>query len=279
VLIAGVARSGSTALDCILGNRPDSASLGEIYAWYRPFRPHHLCPTCTCGRDLAHCPVWSRIGRPPARHLHRTVADVLGVDVVVDSSKNLNWIRDAYRWARTDDMNVHVVLAWRGTKALAHSYWKRGFVGWADNLEGYVGRLMDLRLPWRTLDFEALVTEPEQALATVYEPMHLRFVPGQERFWEGQFHSLFGSGATRDQVSGGASRLFAPDYPKDFEDYWSGLPADVRARMDQLDATARAGREGEPARSPIPPPWYLKGRAITALDRVKLRLHPRTKIR
>ena len=84
-------------LDLILGNRPDAFSCGEIYARYRPFRPHHLAPICACGAPVASCPRWRKVGDVRAKHLHRRIVDSLGVTTVVDSSKNLTWIHDAGR--------------------------------------------------------------------------------------------------------------------------------------------------------------------------------------
>src|SRR5690606_5281222 len=95
VFVAGVSRSGSTMLDLILGNRPDSFSCGEVYARYRPFRPHHLEPVCACGAPVETCPVWRKVGEVRAPHLHRRIVHSLGATTVVDSSKNLVWISDA----------------------------------------------------------------------------------------------------------------------------------------------------------------------------------------
>ena len=279
LLIAGVARSGSTALQFVLGNRPDSAALGEIYAWYRPFRSHHLHPDCVCGKKLPECPVWSRIDRPPARHLHRAVADILGVDVVVDSSKNLNWINDASRWARRDGMDVDVILSWRGAKAIAYSYWRRDAPGWMRNLEGYIRRLNELGLPWRALTFETLIARPESALGTLYGPLGLTYEPGQERFWEGDYHSLFGDDGTVTQVVKGASELALPQFPDDFESYWSRLPAEIHARMERIDAMVRTGKPGGSASRRLPPLWYLKNKGVITRDRLRLRLRPGTDIR
>jgi hypothetical protein len=279
LLIAGVARSGSTALHFMLGNRPDSAALGEIYAWYRPFRPHHLRPNCSCGRTLPECTVWSQIDRPRARHLHRAVADTLGVDVVVDSSKSLSWIRDASAWARRDEMDVHVIVSWREAKATAFSYWRRGAPGWAENLEGYLRRLDDLDLPWRALPFDELIAQPESTLGALYEPLGLSYEPGQERFWEGEFHSLFGDDGTVTQVTKGSSELSPPQFPEDFEIYWSGLPGELHARMETIAATMRTGKDEGSTSRKLPPTWYLKNKAINARDRLLLRARPDAVIR
>lgn len=277
LLVAGVARSGSTALDFMLGNRDDAFSLGEVFSWYRPFRPYQLHPTCECGLPVTECPVWRRIGRPPARHLHRRVADTLAVDTVVDSSKRLSWIADAHRWASRDGMAPHVILTWRRPQQLAYSYWKRGALDWASNLDRYLHQLATLGLPYHVVSFDALIEDPPATLARLLDAVGLELVPGQERFWEGELHSLFGSGGTREQVRTGDSRLSTPDLPDDFSAYWDALPKDLIDHLDELDERVRAGAPPIAPRtgSWVPPPWYLRQRAAAVRQAATTRLAAR----
>lgn len=272
VLVAGVSRSGSTIVDLILGNRPDSFSLGEIYAWYRPFRSHHLDPVCACGEPLRSCPVWSEVGKPPPRHLHRDVAERLGADFVVDSSKNLGWIRDAHRWALSDGLQVQILMPWRGCKMIAHSYWKRDVPRWLENLEGYFQRLTSLDLPWQSVRFVDLVDDPASALVSFYDEAGSSFLPDQSSFWKGEFHALFGSGGTRSQV-GRESSLAEPDFDATFEDYWTGLDSSIHARVASLEEIALQGcTSGEGKR--LPQPWYVKHRSMALVDQVMLARRP-----
>lgn len=280
ILIAGVARSGSTAVDFILGNRHDSFSLGEVHAAYRPFRSHHLSPNCNCGEPISRCPVWARTGLPPAKHLHRAIADAHGARVVIDSSKSLGWVRDAARWAAADGMRVELVLPWRGAKAVAASYWKRGAPGWSGNLIGYMRRLQDLSLPWSTLYFDDLIADPQAALDSVYLPLGLRYERGQEEFWKGEFHSLFGSGGTRSQVTAGRSQLSPPAFSAEFEAYWANLPSGVVAAMTGVEEAVReGGRNGHRARRRLPPRWYWKHRLVNLRDKALLARDPSRDVR
>jgi hypothetical protein len=56
--ICGTSYSGSTMLDLIIGNDDKGFSLGEIYAWFRPYRTHHLNIKCSC--DGIDCP-WDKL--------------------------------------------------------------------------------------------------------------------------------------------------------------------------------------------------------------------------
>jgi len=277
LFVAGVSRSGSTLLDFVLGNRPDGFSLGEIYAWHRPFRVHHRSPTCACGRRWRECEVWQRIGRPPARRLHRSVADIVEANVVVDSSKNLSWIRDAYRWASANDLDPHVVLSWRPPRALAYSYWKRengrlsasSEPAWMTNLTGYVRRLDSLRLAYHVVDFDQLIVDPIATLDRLHAGIGLTTWPGQECFWEGQYHSLFGSGGTREQLRSQSAALAKPVLPDEFLRYWDTLPAAWRDSLERLNRSVLDGEHAPPPRR-TPPAWYVKSRGLEYRTRVRL---------
>lgn len=57
--ILGAGRSGTTMLDLMLGNDNNSFSLGEVHAWFRPFRKHHFEIDCNCGNK--NCNYWTEV--------------------------------------------------------------------------------------------------------------------------------------------------------------------------------------------------------------------------
>jgi hypothetical protein len=59
--IVGYSRSGSTLLDCMLGEIPGFFSTGELaYIWTHGVRDNQLCG---CGKRFLSCPFWSEVGR------------------------------------------------------------------------------------------------------------------------------------------------------------------------------------------------------------------------
>lgn len=59
VYIGGYGRSGSTLLDCILGEVPGVVNLGEVhYLWKRGVQDDQLCG---CGTPLRECPFWQAV--------------------------------------------------------------------------------------------------------------------------------------------------------------------------------------------------------------------------
>lgn len=58
--IAGLGRSGSTMLECILGSHPDVAALGEVlHLWERGLVKNELCG---CGEPFSDCLFWRAVG-------------------------------------------------------------------------------------------------------------------------------------------------------------------------------------------------------------------------
>jgi len=60
LFIGGYSRSGSTLLDCMLGQLPDVFSTGELgYIWSHGLRENRLCG---CGSRFLECSFWRRVG-------------------------------------------------------------------------------------------------------------------------------------------------------------------------------------------------------------------------
>lgn len=59
IYIAGHGRSGSTLLDCLLGQVPELFSLGEVrFSWHQGFIENHLC---ACGQPFHECNFWTSV--------------------------------------------------------------------------------------------------------------------------------------------------------------------------------------------------------------------------
>lgn len=293
VLVAGASYSGTTMLDLMLGNNDRAFSCGEIYARFRPHRQLHsigfrstLAPPervsirCACGRKP--CPAWARLSNVPEHQFHDQVFDRLGVSVVVDSSKRLSWVLDAHRWASAR-VQIHDLLIWKQPRELAYSHWRRsGDIRlWRSSFVSYHRRYFGLGLPFVSVPYHDLVADPPGTLRAICAMLGLPYADGQERFWEGEHHVLFGSGGARRQVDRGESVLSAPAFPPEFVSAWDGIASEVEQddqvqeiRSNLLRADVRRAT-GPPVpstdRTQPPslrrPPWYYKDRAVLAYRR------------
>ncbi len=198
--IFGTARSGSTMLDLMLGNGDKAFSLGEVYAWYRPFRKHHFKLVCGCGKYP--CPYWEKIQKVSDKKFHNETFDLLNVDFLIDSSKDLNWGIDNNLWARKNGIKVFNILLYKKPINFIYSIWKRGGdVEMA--VHGYINYykyFFQTNLPYVSLEFDQLVKESDSVLKQICEMTGQEYSSDKKYFWEKQHHQLFGSNGTKRQV-------------------------------------------------------------------------------
>lgn len=267
-------------LDVMLGNGKNAFSCGEVYAWFRPWRTHHRKIRCACGSDP--CPVWEKIAHVPEAAFHRAVCERLGIDFVVDSSKELRWLIDNQPWAKKSEMSVFNILIYKPPLELAYSQFKRGRdpMGWRGDFISYHDRLLKLGLPFSAVSYRELAQAPGKTLADICSRIGMAYESGQERAARVQSHHTFGSFGLRRQLDGGGLSVRAePDFSSDFTREREALEAQIARDGEVSDVLGelerrhvdRAPREkAAPAfrRPLVMPAWYYAQRAKGAIRRV-----------
>lgn len=212
--VLGTSYSGTTMLDLMLGNGPDAFSCGEVHALFRPFRTSHRQLAGLLRGDDPSSP-WARIGPVDEALFHVRVAEALGVEVVVDSSKDLVWLVDSHRWAARSGLRVANVVIWKYPVELAHSYHKRdlSFEESRHHFLTYHQRLLSTGVPLTTVRWRDLAASPASTLRALCELLGVPWREGRERFWEAEATHLFGNAGTRAQADAGASTFRAPSAP------------------------------------------------------------------
>lgn len=217
IYVCGTARSGSTLLDLMLGNAPDAFSLGEVFAWFRPFRTHHFQINCSCSSP--NCP-WHRLKHFPETEFYERSFKFLGVNTLIDSSKNIPWIIDGNIHNARRLIITYNVLLYKDPLSHYYSFWKRGYTI-REARKAYISyykRFFDSGLPYIAVNYNRLVASPASTLEKLCHALDLDYFPGKERFWEKQHHQIFGSLGTRRQVEKGESLIRRNEsYPHDFE--------------------------------------------------------------
>jgi hypothetical protein len=227
-MVLGASHSGTTMLDLMLGNHPETFSTGEVCAYYRPYRKHHFYPVCGCGR--APCSIWKNLLNTPEHHFHISVANLPKINNVVDSSKDLSWAMDAMKWARESGINIHNVVIWKEPIELAYSYWKRGnsIAALRNDFLTYYERLLACNMPFISVRYRSLVSDPANVIKQLCETTGLPWQLQQDQFWLKQHHHLFGASATSQQARNGKSSIrSAADYPREFLDAIAGFILEI----------------------------------------------------
>ncbi len=219
VQVLGLSYTGSTMIHLMLANAEDAFACGEIYAFFRPFRTHHVKPVCSCGRDYSEC-LWRRFDHTRESRFHATLAEDLDLKWIIDESKDLRWAIDSRKWTEKR-MNVFSIIMVKDPRDWMHSQWKRGRKtdGLADAYIMYYKRFLDLGFPYICISLEELTKDPSAKLKRVCELIGMDYFEGKERFWEKQHCHLFGSiGIRRQMEKGGMEIIPEPEPPADFFD-------------------------------------------------------------
>lgn len=225
--ICGTARSGSTMLDLMLGNDPRAFSLGEVYAWFRPFRTHHFNIICSCNQN--NCP-WEKLKTLKEYEFYKRSFEILDVDILVDSSKDLAWVIDNNIQAKKGGFDVSNVLLYKEPVSFFYSYWKRGVPihkARKDIFVKYYKRFFQSNLAFIALDYNKLVADPTSILENLCQLLGIPYFEGKERFWKKEHHHLFGSLGTRKQVEAANSAIEnRENYPLEFQNSIQKIEAD-----------------------------------------------------
>lgn len=217
--ICGLGRSGSTLLDLMLGNASNAFSCGEIYARFRPWRPHHYEIHCSCGNE--NCPVWERLKDSTENSFYSDIANTQHVTHIIDSSKELSWLIDSSKNAINSGGKVAIILLWKQPEALAYSYWKRGlpYSKMRKDFMSYYGHFLQLNLPFISVLYEDLVTDTTNILMKICQSTGLDYFEGKESFWEKRHHHLFGSAGTRKQLHKKTGQIkLDSEFPEEYMD-------------------------------------------------------------
>lgn len=216
--IFGAGHSGTTMLDLMLGNDKNSFSLGEVNAWFRPYRKHHFRIICSCGEEF--CPYWDKIKFFSENEFHRKTFDILNVDYLIDSSKNLNWGIDNNIKLKDYNIEIFNILLYKNPINYIYSNWKRGV-----KIEiaiykytNYYSRFLKTNMPYVAIKYDELTQNTDDILNDLCLLTGQEFMEDKKLFWQKQHHHLFGSISTRRQMESKNSTIISKqEYPEEFE--------------------------------------------------------------
>jgi len=224
VFIGSARFSGSTLLDLMLGNGERCFSTGEVKAYFRPRKRSHLSMDCSCGNP--ECGIWSEAKKKGEKELYDYLCDSQNSDTIIDSSKNIDWIKDQQKYTgRRFDHKY--VLVYKHPLNYLFSNYKRGYPiyshrGLLGNLEILLrnGEVTDIERWGRyysrflssfdcvTVSFEDLTRRPDDILSALCEEIGMKYFKGKKNFWEKQHHILYGNNSTRIHLYEKDSELY-----------------------------------------------------------------------
>jgi hypothetical protein len=238
LFICGAGHSGSTLLGMVLGGAERAFYIGEgakiryLHDLKKPLRKR-ACKIC--GED---CPVWSGFEWDGAAPLHAAVAAHVDADIIVDSTKNPDWIEARAAETRALGGEVGLVFLQRDGRAVVNSrlrkYPDRDPVAqidqWTDQMirsravfDQFEGRKTELQ-------YEAFATNPTQEISRVCDILDLRFDPAMLDFSAREHHPLGGNTGTQFVAAGpdAVDKSGSIQLTERTQAYYGEHPGDIR---------------------------------------------------
>jgi hypothetical protein len=261
VALAGAGHSGSTLLGLVLGSHSRCFYAGEAKKSRflgDPEKPLRKRACKICGEA---CPLWARFRPEP--DVYEALARLSGREVIVDSTKDVSWIRS--QQAMLDALSVpqRLVFLTRDGRAVVNSRLRKDpsrdpaavVDAWARQVRATQALVRERSDAALVVAYEELATEPERVVRRVCEHIGLAFEPDMLRYETKPHHPLGGNTGTQSLVARplGAERD-VPDRSRAFyEPLRGGFHLDLRWREELPSEAlavfeARAGELNEPYR-------------------------------
>lgn len=204
VCISGAAHSGSTLLGLMLGAHPLILYAGEanktrFFGDPRVPLSKRVCKVCGPG-----CRIWGDLRVGKEQDLYEALSRRAKRPIVVDSTKNLDWIEQQVA-ALGDVVPLHLIVLARDGRAVVNSRLRKypetpaceHAAGWVAQIHG----TEELAACWpgsvRRVRYEELATRPEPTLRALASFLGIAFDPVMLDPWDSDPHPLGGNNGTQ----------------------------------------------------------------------------------
>lgn len=239
ISICGAGHSGSTLLGMVLGGADGAFYIGEgakvryLHDLNKPLKKR-ACKIC--GED---CPVWSSFNWDRAQPLYRLIGEHTGSRIIVDSTKNPDWIK-----ARTAELfdagdAATLVLLLRDGRAVINSRLRKyperdaeqQITDWMAQVDRSEALFDNFGGPKIRVHYEEFASEPEAVTRRICETADIDFRPEMLDFAGRPQHPLGGNNGTqyiaaREQPGDSVIAL-----PNRTREYYKDHPATISLDM------------------------------------------------
>lgn len=245
ISICGAGHSGSTLLGMVLGTAPNAFYVGEgakiryLHDEKKPLKKR-VCKIC--GEP---CPVWSKFHWDRSRPLYRQVAEHTGASIIVDSTKNPEWINERTAELRQSGDRSALVLLLRDGRAVINSRLRKyperdpnqQITDWMAQVDRSEALFEAFEGPKIRIHYEEFASTPDPVVRRICEVAGIRYQPGMLDFSSRPHHPLGGNNGTqflaaREQAAGD-SFVSLPNRTRDYyKDHPAGISLDLRWKQE-----------------------------------------------
>lgn len=238
--IGGAGHSGSTLVGLMLGAHPEVFYAGEarkslfLGDLSKPLKKR-VCKLC--GED---CPIWSRLPseRRAGEDLYQTLARMTGARIVVDSTKNIDWIE------RTEVRSPHsLIFLARDGRAVVTSRLRKypetpvreHARQWAEQLRATAALVERFDGPVLRLRYEELASAPDHWVPRLAEFLAIEWVPEMLAPWTTRQHPLGGNNGTQSLMDRSQDAEVHDKRRSYYEQHPRGIVLDLRWKRELSD--------------------------------------------
>jgi transcription elongation factor Elf1 len=207
--IAGAGHSGSTLLGFILGSHQNGFYCGEAAKtrYLQDVSKNPIKRVCKiCGAD---CVVWSRFIVNDAIDLYEQVADQVQKSLIIDSSKNIDWIKHQMGLLEQTDTQPFLIFLQRDGRAVINSRirkyptknvedlitdWVRQIQATNQLFDGFPNQKLKLK-------YEQLATNAIPTLQNICKFLEIEYQPDMLNYDQHEHHVLGGNNGTQFLVA------------------------------------------------------------------------------
>lgn len=207
-------------------------------------RPIHKRACKICGDA---CRVWAGFRWDNRQPLYAQVARHVGREVIIDSTKNADWITERIRETQAAGGRPCLIFLRRDGRAVINSRLRKypdiapaeQIRHWMDQIERAEQLFTHFDGPKLRLDYETLATAPEASLRRVCDLLAIDYQPDMVKFYQADHHPLGGNNgpqflaarAKTDQIIEVAARL-RPSVRSYYENHENAIRLDLRWKQE-----------------------------------------------
>ena len=205
VMVCGAGHSGSTLLGLILDSQSDAFYVGEggkVRYLHDAKKPIHKRVCKICGEA---CPVWSNFVWNRDAPLYRQVADHVGASLIIDTTKDTDWIRARTHELREAGDGACLVLLIRDGRAVVNSRMRKypdrspesEIERWLSQIRAGIELYESFDGPKLRVHYETLSRDPKGVIENLCLTFGIAFDPAMLDFQKSRHHPLGGNSATQ----------------------------------------------------------------------------------
>lgn len=207
--ICGAGHSGSTLLGMVLGSHADCFYAGEASKTRYlddPDKPVHKRQCKLCGPN---CRIWADFTVECHDDLYEQITAKVGRSVVIDSTKNVNWIRSQLSALELTEALPYVIFLQRDGRAVLNSRVRKypqkcaeeQIRAWVELIEATKELYETLAVPKMIVRYERFATDPLRTTREICAFLGLEFDCEMLAFHRHEHHPLGGNNGTQYQVA------------------------------------------------------------------------------